>query len=75
MLILGSDRGPDAAMGAMDANPPNPAELIVASALASPPIDSLAAFILGGGITSPLAIAAAFRASTSALEGRPRFFG
>lgn len=29
----------------------------------------------GGGITSPRAIACACRASTSALEGRPLFFG
>jgi hypothetical protein len=28
-----------------------------------------------GGITSPLATNSAFRASTSAFEGRPRFFG
>lgn len=30
---------------------------------------------MGGGITSPLAIASAFLASTSAFEGRPRFLG
>jgi hypothetical protein len=29
----------------------------------------------GGGRTSPLATNSAFRASTSAFEGRPLFFG
>ena len=31
--------------------------------------------VLDGGKTSPLAIASCWRNSTSALEGRPRFFG
>lgn len=31
--------------------------------------------VFGGGRTCPLATKSAFRASTSALEGRPRFFG
>jgi hypothetical protein len=73
--MVGCDAGPGAIIGAIATIPPNPPEATPDSVTASTPIVSLAADVLGGGMTSPLAIAAAFLASTSAFEGRPRFFG
>lgn len=74
VLMLVSGAGPGAIMGAIAARPPNTPP-VADSAFAFPPTGSLATGVLCGGMTSPRAIAAAFRASTSALEGRPRFFG
>ena len=63
VFVLELDTGPDGTIG------------VTAVISLIPPTDSFAAGVLGGAMTSPRAIAAAFRASTSALDGRPRFFG
>lgn len=75
LLMLDSLAGPGPSMGAIGTIPPTPPETTPDSALTSPPAGSFATGVRGGGITSPRAIAAAFLASMSALEGRPRFFG
>ena len=71
-LLSGLDpcmnEGSGAIMAAIGATPPG---------VGSPPsgLISLTTGVLGGGNTSPRAMASACRASRSALEGRPRFLG